>query len=169
MVLKKYISEEAIRKEFIISELPSHTIAIENSIWLKKQMASKLQSTPFYELNPYTDIYRLVFRLLSFPKNFIWFNNNEEFKHNDFIFKVTRQCSIISIKMVNQKGIAYIVNSDSFGLLDVEGNAYAIGNRKVLCPKEEFFINYDLTSSLSSAPVFFYYKISDLDYFVSDL
>ncbi len=68
-------AKSQLQKEFtkMMSELLSkNDFAHENAAWLRFQMKKKYPKIPIYELNPYTDVDKLVKSMLGITKNYLW-------------------------------------------------------------------------------------------------
>lgn len=88
-------------------------IARINAAWLRH-----LEDGPIYDRNPYTDVDRLVSRLLGIDKEHVWIRFGEEFKYNGTKIKVEKACDKILIKSES----ACVISKDNLISTDLAGN-----------------------------------------------
>lgn len=88
-------------------------IARINAAWLRY-----LDSSPIYERNPYTDVDRLVSRLLEINKEYVWVRLGEEFKYNGATIWVEKDNDLVKI---NSK-TACVILKENLISTDLSGN-----------------------------------------------
>ncbi len=84
-----------------------------NAAWLRH-----LQDAPIYERNPYTDVDRLVSRLLGLDKEYVWVRLGEEFKYNGATILVEKENDEVRIRSKN----TCIIAKENLINTDLEGN-----------------------------------------------
>jgi hypothetical protein len=88
-------------------------IAMINAAWLRY-----LENSPIYERNPYTDVDRLVSRLLEINKEYVWVRLGEEFKYNGATIWIEKENDEVRIRSKN----TCIIAKDNLINTDLEGN-----------------------------------------------
>lgn len=101
------------RDDFFIQTRSHLEQARINAAWLRH-----LQDGPIYERNPYTDVDRLVSRLLSLDKEYVWVRLGEEFKYNGATILVEKEKDMVRI---NTKTACFI-GKDNLINTDLSGN-----------------------------------------------
>lgn len=84
-----------------------------NAAWLRH-----LQDAPIYERNPYTDVDRLVSRLLGLDKEYVWVRLGEEFKYNGATILVEKENDEVRIISKN----FCVIGKENMINTDLEGN-----------------------------------------------
>ena len=84
-----------------------------NAAWLRH-----LQDGPIYERNPYTDVDRLVSRLLGLDKEYVWVRLREEFKYNGATILVEKENDEVLIRSKN----FCVIGKENMINTDLEGN-----------------------------------------------
>lgn len=84
-----------------------------NAVWLRH-----LQDAPIYERNPYTDVDRLVSRLLGLDKEYVWVRLGEEFKYNGATILVEKENDEVRIRSKN----FCVIGKENMINTDLEGN-----------------------------------------------
>lgn len=84
-----------------------------NAAWLRH-----LQDAPIYERNPYTDVDRLVSRLLGLDKEYVWVRLGEEFKYNGATILVEKENDEVRIRSKN----FCVIGKENMINTDLEGN-----------------------------------------------
>ncbi len=107
--------------------------AIENAAWLRYETRSDLalQNGKIYQVNPYTDIDRLISILLNFDKQIIWGNVGEAISVDGLNIRIA-SCSesenslVIKVSIENNQSLTYVENNESrnFYLTDGSGNSF---------------------------------------------
>ena len=170
LVTKQYFKESLIHKEFSFTKLPECQIPIENAINLKRKMESQYPGVPFFEINPYTTVHRLVFRLVVFPLKVVnWFNCEEEIHKDEIAFNVSVSAETIFIQIRNKRDQHYIIQTGDFTIVDVNGKLRSIIERSVLNPLEERDFPFNPAENGLEFPSFVGYKMSNSECFICDL
>ena len=84
-----------------------------NAAWLRH-----LEDGPVYDRNPYTDVDRLVSRLIGLDKEYVWIRLGEDFKYNGTIICVEKENDEVRIKSRN----TCIIGKDNLINTDLDGN-----------------------------------------------
>lgn len=92
---------------------PRFDTAQINAAWLRH-----LEDGPIYERNPYTDVDRLVSRLLGIDKEYVWIRLGEEFKYNGATIWVEKDNDVVKI---NSK-TACVILKENLISTDLSGN-----------------------------------------------
>lgn len=87
--------------------------AMINAAWLRH-----LEDGPVYDRNPYTDVDRLVSRLIGLDKEYVWIRLGEDFKYNGTIICVEKENDEVRIKSRN----TCIIGKDNLINTDLDGN-----------------------------------------------
>lgn len=87
--------------------------AVINAAWLRH-----LDNAPVYERNPYTDVDRLVARLLGLDKEYVWVRIGEVFKYNGADMWIEKEKDMVRI---NTKTACFI-GKDNLINTDLSGN-----------------------------------------------
>ena len=101
------------RDDFFIQTRSHLEQARINAAWLRH-----LQDGPIYERNPYTDVDRLVSRLLGLDKEYVWVRLGEEFKYNGATIWVEKENDMVRIRSKN----TCIIAKENLINTDLEGN-----------------------------------------------
>lgn len=109
--------KKKVREDFFIQTRNHLEQARINAAWLRH-----LQDGPIYERNPYTDVDRLVSRLLGLDKEYVWVRLGEPFKYNGAMISVKKRNGSIFIK---SEDLCIIVKDKLTGT-DLYGNVAAI-------------------------------------------
>lgn len=83
--------------------------AIENAAWLRYQVLKNNPNTPIYELNPYTNMDKLVKHLLQIQEEVVWigFDEIKDFKGLKVQFS-QQSATEIALKLTNRSKAAYL-------------------------------------------------------------
>lgn len=101
------------RDDFFIQTRSHLEQARINAAWLRH-----LQDGPIYERNPYTDVDRLVSRLLGLDKEYVWVRLGEEFKYNGATILVEKENDEVRIRSKN----ICVIGKENMINTDLEGN-----------------------------------------------
>lgn len=101
------------REDFFIQTRSHLEQARINAAWLRH-----LQDGPIYERNPYTDVDRLVSRLLGLDKEYVWVRLGEEFKYNGATILVEKENDEVRIRSKN----FCVIGKENMINTDLEGN-----------------------------------------------
>ena len=167
LIAKKYFTNPLTKKRFLFNRLPNYSFAINNAIALNKAMNIKYPEIPVYDLNPYNTLYRLVFKLLSIPIDFIWFDKNAEAMSDLIAFRIELIGNNVHIEIRSLKSHRVILNEGSFALIDSLGQINFFGERKVF--EDNFKIEFDVASVDNFFPVFIGYRQAENVYLITDL
>jgi hypothetical protein len=156
------------KKKFLFNKLPNHIDAIQNAIWLKNIIEGRNPNANIYDLNPYTTIYRLIFRLINLPVDYIWFDRTKEVLTKNISFRLQREQSILRITIKNIQEVKFILNEGSFSLVNAACESISIGKRSVI-DTEEISIIYDLNSSPDFHAHFIAYAFGETKFLITDI
>lgn len=127
----KYLNN---RKNFDFNEYyPKVKTAMANALSLNRTY--KNSEKDFYNENPYSNLYRLVFKLLHLPKDFLWFDFKQGFTKNNnikYLPKFSNDC--FELEISNNSNKMYVHNSGFLLLIDLDGNQFEILERKFIEP-----------------------------------
>jgi hypothetical protein len=136
IVSSGYLSYEGKRKEFKFESYhPNVETAIQNALRLRKLYLGS--PTPFYERNPYTNIYRLVFKLLHLPVDYEWFDFSHELELIGLVFRFQIESTHIKIEVVNRSSRTKILPYETFRLIKFNGSSMSFGERMVIVAGEK--------------------------------
>jgi len=164
LIVKGYSSKTLSKKKFLFQELPVVKTAIDNSVWLRNNSNNAM---PIYEINPFTSLDRLVFRLINLPIDFIWFDD-KKYHNNDISFTINRIKNIVSIRIKNLKPVRQILHAGLFGLFNSSGLFYPFGEKRLLDIDEEL-IKIDLQTVEYFNPIFLGMKEGEKKFLFTDL
>ncbi|WP_291096690.1 MULTISPECIES: RloB family protein [unclassified Empedobacter] len=129
-------------KHFDAKEFDSNYLtAIKNAIELRLKNVKNLNC--FYDLNPFTSLDRLVFKLKNIDSiDYIW-------KYDDFIddnlnFIFRKDNSKIYITISNHKKSTFILSENYIKILDVENKTLSGNSRQTIYPKDTINIEFDI-------------------------
>ncbi len=168
MINKNYIASDCKKKKFLFKELPKYNVAIENAVKLRNVKMASNPQLPIYELNPYTTIDRLVFRLINLPIDYCWVNGNEELFTKNFSFKIERKNNIIEISVKNLKPEIFILVSGLFGLINSLGEFKPVSDR-ILLGVETIKIEINLDEIQDFNSIYMGLKTGDNEYLFTDI
>lgn len=115
--------------------------AIKNANILRLMNDGNLKN--FFDLNPFTSIDRLVFKLKNIDiVDYIWKYDDFTDDNLKFIFK--KDNSKIYITITNQKNSAIILFKNYITIIDVENNTLEGNKRKIIRPDETIDLEIDL-------------------------
>lgn len=112
-LLKSY---SKLKETDIYPELKGRTlIAIENTAWLRQQVADVLQNENgnIYQVNPYTNVDELVKILLDIPYYFTWGNFNEDVVFRGYIVNISIIKDGFSVTLTNNTSKALVLNKNN--------------------------------------------------------
>lgn len=143
-------------------------LAIERAIQLRHSYQNN--PNPIYELNPYTNIDRLVFKLRHLNNyDFSWFNFSENQTIDNMEIVATYNSNTINISIIYKSNSTYIFNSDMICLLDINCQKIDSGIRKVFYNNDENHQFEIVLSNLNINPIYIGYKISNKNYSISEI
>ncbi len=102
--------------------------AIKSAIELRK---SYPKNKVIYELNPYTNVDKLVFKLHQLPINYIWAELNIDIKFESLTFNFTKE-KTIDITITNNGIARFLLNQNSFSYVKVDGARKNCGSKDVI-------------------------------------
>ena len=152
----------------MINDLPDYKIALNNSVIHRNSILTN-NKKPIFELNPYTDIDKLIFRLMQLPIDYCWFNNNEEVKCGSLSIKVDG-CSNnkLRITLTNQNVTSrFMLEQNSCGLVNSCGEILPFGERCII--EQNHIIEFDLSNIKNFIPLYISFKIGENLYLITDL
>lgn len=161
----KYVGK---KKSFEFSKFHQNVnIAIENAILLRKSYISNPNA--IYELTPYTNTDRLVFKLIHLAENdFLWFDFNRKQSFYDISFLLEHDKKVIKITIENNLKTSVIINEDTFCLIDIEGNILKCGTRIIVGDEIKYF-EIDLNNYVQFNPIYLGYRLSEAQYLISEI
>jgi len=169
IVHRGYLNYEGKRKKFQFSAFNNLVVtAIENSVLLSNSYLGN--STPIYQLNPYTSIYRLVFKLNNLPLDYIWKDFTEPFQFKHFEAKYAAQNPVITINLTRISDGSEIINDEDFVLVDAAGKQQICGTRKNLIQSiNSDTITITVTRNSNFKPIFIARRINEIEYHISEI
>lgn len=161
IVSSKYLEYNAKGKDFSFEDYHRNVqIAITNSITLGKLYNDS--DIPFYNRNPFTNLHKLVFKLLNLPMDYLWFEFSQAQKTpKQSSFELSIENNTIHFLFNNESDITQIFNPDSLALVNVLGESKKVGERKLIDPGEEFQITIELENHIEFTPLFISYKLEE--------
>lgn len=168
IVSQNYLSYKGGKKEFLFSDyFGMINQAIERAVSLKN---SYINSTlPFYDLNPYTTIHRVVFKLLQLPEiDYTWFEFGDIQNNGNLIFNFNYVTPIITVTITKSDDQTEIVNEEDICLVDRDGNKLNCGQRKVMYD-DVFSIPIDLSVITNFTPLFIGIRRNEKEYLITEL
>ncbi len=108
---QNYIAGYSKKKDFDLYGAINHRtyIAAVNAAWLR--FVTNAQP-PLYDLNPYTDVDRLIFKMLGRKEFIVWGNHDEFISANRWNLKVTREGANLNIRACHDFPAAIVINQD---------------------------------------------------------
>ena len=119
---KKYLPTYCKRNDYdLYTLIGDYTdIAIENSAWLRREKLEDLKNehNRIYMINPYTNVDKLVSKLLNYRFKIFWFKHNDNIKFNKLNFNIINlnintNHTILKLLIQNNKRIAHPINCKS--------------------------------------------------------
>ena len=165
LVSNKYLSYDGKHKEFGFKNFHSKVnTAIKNAIDLRKSYTEN--NSPIYSLNPYTNIDRLVFKLLQLPINYHWFDLNEIQTKGYLQFNLSIIEKSLQINYENISDRTQILLSGTFKLLDIEGNSIYESPRKII---SKLNVIESLIVPLSLNSIYISFELEENSRYISEL
>jgi hypothetical protein len=161
LVSSKYLEYKTKGKDFSFEDYHKNVqVAITNSITLGKLYNGS--DIPFYNRNPFTNLHRLVFKLLRLPMDYLWFEFTEAQKTSmQSSFELSIENSTIHFLFNNESDITQIFNPDSLVLVNILGESKNVGERKLIEPGQGFQINITLADYMEFNPLFISFKLEE--------
>ncbi|WP_310554413.1 RloB family protein [Flavobacterium sp.] len=169
LVNQSYLEYSGKNKNFLFSDYhPNVNSAIERAIMLRNSYSEN--ENPIYSLNPFTNIDRLVFKLLQlYRKDYFWFNFCSKVLINNFLIQSEYDNMIIKISVQNINKTKEILNIESFCLVSLDGEMIECGKREKIDSDEIFCFKIDLSKIENFSPVYFGYRENDFKYYISEI
>ena len=159
LTVKGYNPEECDRKTFsFFHHFTRLHKAFANAVWLRKFNERANNNIPIYNLNPYTDIDKLIFKLININSEFVWVKKNGEGTPPYIEFNLTIQPNSIQFSLSNLTGKNLIVDHNSLYIIDEQGNTYSFGRRETVAHEAIYNEEFDLVMLDGHSPVYFYYS-----------
>jgi hypothetical protein len=162
IVGQNYLEYKNDKKDFDLNNYVLNVeTAIINAIQIRKQYIGN--PAPFYTLNPYTTIDRLVFKLIQLVSNDFEFFERDSIQYLDNIlieFNVNN--NILNVRLSLIENQTYIINKGLICLINLKGELMDMNERIILNPENnfnEFTIN--LNNHLLFNPFYVGYKTSN--------
>lgn len=167
IVTQGFLNYVGRKKSFEFSEFHKYVNnAIGSAVLLRN---SYLNPDIIYDLNPYTSVDRLVFKLIHLEQNdFLWFDFNIKQFIGTISFDLDYNNNIIKVTIQNTGQASVIISEETFSLIDIEGNILNCGSRKVLREEREYF-EIDLNNYTPFTPFYIALRISDAQYLISEI
>lgn len=119
-----------------------YSAALNNAISLRESINSNI---PFYNLNPYISVDKLVFKLKYFDKlDHIWIEESSFIIDNNIECVLEKNNSIANVIVTNKSNTAYILEESLIYLIDVEYNILKSCARKFMQPQEENTFSFEI-------------------------
>lgn len=169
IVERSYLGYENSKKSFLFDDyFPNTNTAIINAIALRNSYSGTI--TPIYNLNPYTNIDRLVYKLLHLDSyDFNWFTFDIEQEHKRTRFSLTKNAQILTVNLINDSNLRQIYPVDTFVLFNINADIVSCGTRTMINPDDQADFTIDLLSFTQFQPVYIGFKINDEQFLVSEL
>lgn len=169
IVSKKFLAYDNNTKNFRFENFNQHlTTAIERAVSLKNSYLNA--TSPIYELNPYTDVYRLVFKLLHLHEvDYHWFNIQQQIQIEKIEFDFAMADNSITVNITNRSQVTFIINEDSVCLIDAAGQQKNVAERHILEPEESHNLIINPTAILNFNPIFVGIKKMGNEYLIREL
>ena len=103
------------------------------------------RTSPVYELNPYTDVDRLVFKLLHLEFDYKWVTC-QELENLEISISLIKDRNNLTIKIKNNKNAAYKYNNEEFVFLDVNNTPTVFSESCIIEPGEIYQVLFPLTA-----------------------
>lgn len=144
--------------------------AIKNAKNERYEMVLANPNSPIYDLNPYTDIDHLIYRLLNIENDYTWLGINDPIDHESIVITTQRENTIVSINIKNNKGIRFLLNSNRFFLFNATSQSILIRyDRIIIEPNETKSITLDLNEFTEHNPIYLGYLNTEHHYFIKDI
>ncbi|MDC8106708.1 RloB family protein [Chryseobacterium sp. B21-037] len=112
----------------------NYKIALQNAISLRESITNP---APFYELNPYISLDRLVFKLKYLKiLDHIWIDENVCNIANNIQCVLTVENNILNVIVKNDSHVSYILEESSIYLIDVDYNILSSCERRFIVPED---------------------------------
>lgn len=122
-----------------------------NSIRIRRELWAG--GEPLYTYNPYTDVDRLVFKLLYLENDYKWMKLADT-EALPIALTVERNENSIRIRFKNNARHTFILNPDEYTLLDVNNCSLGLGERVSMEPGEETEWSFSDKDLAISEPLF---------------
>ncbi|PWN67645.1 RloB family protein [Chryseobacterium oncorhynchi] len=143
-------------------------IAIKNAIELRSKIGYR-GTHAIDTLDPYTDVDRLVFKLLNIEFDYQWVSY-ETIKDSEISYEITVSDNMLNFEIKNNSEIAFVLDPDKFALLDVQNNAInLLDNRRTLLPGEETSVSFDTNEYEEFFAVFFRFPMNKVEVGILEL
>lgn len=169
IISKGFLAYENNTKNFKFEDFNQHlTQAIERAVKLKNSYLNS--TTPIYELNPYSDIYRLVFKLHQLPNvDYQWFDMGQTQNINKIAFKISQSADILSVTITNKSKAAFLVTQNSICLLNCTGGKFKSEFNLFIEPDNYSIITLNLNGVTDFTPIFISLRKTEKEYFICEL
>ena len=90
--------------------------AIENASWLRFRQRAEISKRPIFEINPYTDVDRLVRRLFGIQTTIVWIMLNEIFTYNNVQIRIISENDNLYAIIFHQRAASLISTQFGFSI-----------------------------------------------------
>lgn len=167
IVANNYLEYEGRKKEFVFKNYFTNVNhAIERAVVLRN---SHLRNPiPIYDLNPYTTIYRLVFKLLYLPEiDYTWFEFEDIQRVNYLSFNFEYQNPLLIVNIINNAIQREFLNIVDLCLIDINANQLNFGKRELI--DSDFQFEIDLNKIQNFTPLFIGIRKNENEYLITEL
>lgn len=170
IVTNEFLNYSNGKKDFAVSEYAANVNdAILRAIDLRKSLIGN--PAPFYDQNPYTNIDRLVFKLLHLKtSDYHFFNQGVQQSTENISLAFSKQPQQVDVEITLIKDQTFILNEDSVVLVDINGVMHNITPRTILSP-ENNLVQISLSSEQYNNlnPIYIGLKAAPNTYNISEL
>ncbi|WP_329806395.1 RloB family protein [Flavobacterium facile] len=169
IVNQNYLSYIGGKKEFLFSDYFGNVNhAIENAVILRNSYIGN--QTPIYDLNPYTNTYRIVFKLLQLPEtDYTWFDFTEVQSVDFFSYSFEIQNPIVKISVINTELQRNFLNVNDICLISSNGDKLDCGIRHLMDSNENYNFEIDLNTIRNFTPFFIGIRKNEQEYYITEL
>jgi hypothetical protein len=167
--IRNYAKIECVNKSFSFARhFPNLFTAFKNAIWLRNLQKERFKELEVFNLNPYTDVDKMIFQLFHPFEVFHWIEKNGDGTPKEIRIKIDVIPDRISFILENHYNRSLIVNSDSLGVYDDTGNWHFFGARKVMPPDSNYQETFMLNRLKGHTPLYFSYQHEYTIKFIAD-
>ncbi|MBE2289709.1 MAG: RloB domain-containing protein [Chitinophagaceae bacterium] len=157
IVEHNFIANYSKRSEDLYQQTARNiSTAITNCVWLRNSMSPN-RDRPIYEINPYCTTDRLIFSLLQFPREFIWFEKGEIIETANLKITIAVADTLVAVTISNRLRTRFVLPANSFCLFDALGTVVTFGKREIV-DQDLIVENFDLSSLPDSEIIYIGYQ-----------
>lgn len=145
--------------------------ALSNAVKLRDRQHIK-STVPIYEMNPYTNIDKLVVSLLEQPKSLKWIERVQDFRTRDVSISFEKKEGHVYILNVeNRTSQMYILNKDDLKLLDHKRVYWSLlSKNEIMQPKQKITLECNLSMDASTSSLYItFFDSTKNQYLIRDL